>query len=264
LSGRRPPEPAGRPSIDLNADLGEGHPLDLPLLEVVTSASVACGLHAGDPVTMVETARQAARRGVVVGAHPSYDDRAGFGRRPLDLRPAELVTLVAYQLGAMAAAAGLAGTGVRFVKPHGALYNQAATDPRVADAIVEAVTHVPAAGGHGLALLCPAGSALARSAAGAGVTVFTEGFVDRAYAPDGTLVPRSDPGALITEPEEAAARALSIATRRTVAAADGSDLPLEADSLCIHGDSPGALRLAEMVRGVLEDAGVAVVSFLEN
>jgi UPF0271 protein len=244
-------------TIDLNADIGEGAAEDAALLEVVTSVSVACGRHAGDPALMVETARRAAAQGVAVGAHPSYDDRPGFGRHPMDVPRSQLVALVAYQVGAMATAASLAGTALRFVKPHGALYNQAALDPVVADAVVEAVSASPG----GLSLLCPAASALAAAASQRGVAVYAEAFVDRAYAADGTLVPRSAAGAVLTDESVAVAQAVALANGGVVTADDGSALTVAADSLCIHGDTPGAARLARAVRLALEESGVTVARF---
>ena len=251
-------------SIDLNADLGEGGPSDSPLLDVVSSASIACGFHAGNPLLMLETARMASARGVVVGAHPSYDDRQGFGRREMDIPREELVALLVYQIGAMAAAAAAAGTRLRFVKPHGALYNRAAVDSAVAEAVAESLllTHSSLLGG--LVLLCPAGSALAAQASLAGVPVFAEVFADRAYAPDGTLVSRSVPGSLLDDPEAAARRAIDLVLHRRVVARDGSVLEMHAESLCVHGDTPGALSLARAVRSALEEAGVTIAAFAQG
>jgi UPF0271 protein len=241
--------------IDLNADIGEGAANDAELLGIVTSVSVACGAHAGDPTTMLRTAREAAGRGVTVGAHPAYADREGFGRRPLDVPTEELFAGVAYQVGAMAAVAEAAGTLVRFVKPHGALYNRAASDPAVAGAVVAAI------GRLGLPLLCPAGSEMARMAERSGVTVYREAFADRGYQPDGRLVGRGAPGSLIGDPQEVAGRAVRLVERGTVIACDGSEIRVEADSICIHGDSPGAPVLAAAVRRALERAGVTVGPF---
>lgn len=243
--------------IDLNADLGEGGPADTELLEVVTSASVACGFHAGDSATMLATARRAAATGVALGAHPSYPDRDGFGRHDMDLPPDELLAAVAYQLGAMASIAATAGTAVRFVKPHGALYNRAATDPAVAEVVVDGVARA----GMRLPLLAPPGSVLSSKAGEAGITVYCEAFVDRAYAPDGQLIPRSQPGAVLHDPDEVAGRALELALHRRVSAVDGSVIELAADSICVHGDTPGAAAMAVAIRRGLEAAGVAVVPF---
>ena len=247
-------------AIDLNADLGEGGPSDASLLDVVSSASIACGFHAGDPLLMLETARQASARGVVAGAHPSYDDREGFGRRQMDPSRDELVALLVYQIGAMAAAASAAGGRLRFVKPHGALYNRAAVDAAVADAVTESVLLVA----DELALLCPAGSVLAARASVAGVPVFAEAFADRTYAPDGTLVDRSEAGSVIADPEAVARQALEVVLHRRVVASDGSVVGIRADSLCVHGDTPGALTLARAVRSALEDAGVTIAPFVQS
>lgn len=248
--------------VDLNADLGEGAPHDDGLLGIVSSASVACGFHAGGPQTMVATARAAAGRGVAVGAHPSYEDRDGFGRTPMDMDAADLVALIAYQVGAMAAAARVAGTEVRFVKPHGALYNRAAVDPVTAEAVVEAVDLSGRSLGAGLALLCPAGSEMARRAVQAGVPWFAEAFADRVYTPDGTLMSRSRPGSVMADPDAVARQAVDLVLRGRVTAVDGSQVEVRADSICLHGDTPGAVRLARTVRRALEDSGVAVTAFL--
>lgn len=251
-------------AVDLNADLGEGAPYDNRLLEIVSSTSVACGFHAGDPRTMVEVARAAAARNVAVGAHPSYADREGFGRRPVDMAAHELVALVAVQVGAMAAAAGVAGTTVRFVKPHGALYNRAAVDPAVAEAVVEAVALAGGTtGNRRLPLLCPAGSEMARRAEASGLRWFAEAFADRRYGDDGSLVSRSRPGAVITDPAAAARQAVDLALRSSVSTLGGSPVSVRADSICLHGDTPGALEMARTVRRALEEAGVSIAGFVE-
>lgn len=242
--------------VDLNADVGEGGPVDADLLRVVTSASVACGFHAGGPSTMLDTARLARAHDVSVGAHPSFDDREGFGRRPVAVGPEALFAAVVYQIGAMAAAARAAGTALAYVKPHGALYNQAATESAVAEPVVAAVASA------GVALLAPAGSELSRRAAAQGVTCFFEAFADRAYTPDGRLAPRGQPGAVLPDPAEVAARAVGMVLTGEVHATDGSTLEIPADSLCVHGDTPGALDLATAVRRALEDAGVEIRSFI--
>ena len=247
-------------SIDLNADLGEGLSTDDALLEVVTSASIACGFHAGSPELMVRIARTAAARGVAIGAHPSYCDREGFGRGDMDLPAETLVALVAYQVGAMRAAAAVAGTSLRFVKPHGALYHRAAVDLVVAGSVVEALK---IAGDGTLALLCPSGSALARRAEAHGVPAFFEAFADRAYRPDGTLLSRSEPGSVLTDPDAVTQQAMDLATRGTVAAYDGSIVELKAHSICVHGDTPDAVALARAVRNALQEAGLSVQSFLK-
>jgi UPF0271 protein len=242
-------------SIDLNADLGEGGPADLELLDIVSSASVACGYHAGDPRTMLETARWAAEKGVTVGAHPSYDDRLHFGRQPVPMAPEALFASVLYQVGALMAMAAAAGTDARFVKPHGALYNVAATDPAVAEPVVRAVAAA------GLVLLCPHGSELQRAADRIGLAHYAEGFADRAYSRGGRLVSRHEPGSVISNPREVAERAVLLATTGRIPATDGSTVRVAADSICIHGDTPGAAEIGRSVRRALEDAGVAVRSF---
>lgn len=248
----------GRRFIDLNADVGEGGPDDDGLLDLVTSASIACGFHAGSPATMVATARAAAGRGVAIGAHPSYDDREGFGRRPVESDPDDLFAAVLYQIGAMAAAATAAGTALRYVKPHGALYNRAAIDRAVAEPVVRAVAVA------GLPLLCPPTSRLEEAARKVGVVTYSEAFVDRAYEADGSLVPRSDAGAVIDDPDEVAARAVDLAIRGRVTAVGGAAIELPADSICIHGDSRQALDMARSVRRNLAAAGVTVRAFVAS
>ena len=245
-------------SIDLNADLGEGYPTDEAVLDVVSSASFACGFHAGTPLEMLSTARSAASRGVALGAHPSYFDREGFGRREMDVPPDQLLAILAYQIGAMSSIAAAAGSALTFVKPHGALYNRAAVDPSTAETVIEAVR---LAGEGSLALLCPGGSALAQMAESAGVPVFLESFADRAYKPDGTLLSRSEPGSVLTDADLVASRALKLATEGAVMASDGSVVPMKCDSICVHGDTPGAATLARTVRMALEQAGVAIKPF---
>jgi UPF0271 protein len=237
-------------SIDLNADLGEGAGTDDELLALVSSASVACGGHAGDRDSMTAIVAEAEKRGVTVGAHPSYPDREGFGRRPIDMPAGALLESLIGQVEALSAIGRPA-----FMKPHGALYNRAAIDAAVASVVVEAAraTQLP--------LLCPARSEMARRAAAAGIAVFAEGFADRAYGPDGQLAPRSDSGAVLHDPLEVAARAVALALSGTVPALDGSAVPVKADSICIHGDTPGAVALAVAVRTELERAGVAVRAF---
>lgn len=248
--------------MDLNADLGEGFGVwrlgeDEQLLDVLTSANVACGFHAGDPPTMRRVCALAAERGVAIGAQVGYRDLAGFGRRHIEVDPAELEAEVLYQLGALDGCARPAGTRVRYVKPHGALYNTAAHDRDRADAIARAV----AAYDNALPLLGLPGSALAEAAGAAGLPFVAEAFADRAYRPDGRLVPRSEPGAVIDEPATVAARAADFALRRQVIAQDGSVLAVEAQSLCVHGDTAGAVHLARTVRRTLLEAGVTLAPF---
>jgi UPF0271 protein len=248
--------------VDLNADLGEGFGIwrlteDEQLLDVVTSANVACGFHAGDPATMHRVCQLAAERGVAIGAQVGYRDLAGFGRRRIDVAPDELEADVMYQLGALDAFARAAGARVRYVKPHGALYNTAADDPAQARAVAAAVAAVDAS----LPLLGLPGSALAAAAAEAGLSFVAEGFADRAYTSTGRLVPRSQPGAVYADRTAAIAQAVSIARNRTVTALDGTPVDVPAASVCVHGDTHGAVALARDIRRALEDAGIAVAAF---
>jgi len=248
--------------IDLNADLGEGFGAwrlgdDEQLLDVLTSANVACGFHAGDPPTMRRVCALAAERGVAIGAQVGYRDLAGFGRRRIDVNPVELEAEVLYQLGALDGCARPAGTRVRYVKPHGALYNTAADDPAQAGALARAV----AAYDHRLPLLGLPGSALQDAAEAAGVPFVPEAFADRAYRPDGRLAPRGEPGAVLDDPATVTARALAFAVDQQVTALDGSVVRVEARSLCVHGDTPGAVHLAREIRRALLDAGVRLAPF---
>jgi UPF0271 protein len=244
-------------TVDLNADLGEGCGDDATLVALVTSANVACGFHAGDPMTMRATVDAAVRAGAAVGAHPGYPDPRGFGRRDLAATPAEITADVLYQIGALQAICHAAGTRVRYVKPHGALYNRAAADAPAARAIAEAVRLADSS----LVLLGLAGSALIAAGRAAGIPTAEEAFADRAYAPDGSLVPRSVPGAVLTEPAAVAARAVRLATAGAVDALGGGTIRLHADSLCLHGDTPGALALAHAVRRALAECGVTLAPF---
>jgi UPF0271 protein len=251
-----------RRSIDLNADLGEGFGAyragdDEGLLRVVTSANVACGFHAGDPLVMRRAVAQAAERGVVVGAHPGYPDLLGFGRRDLAASPEEVSAYVLYQVGALSAFCTAAGTRLRYVKPHGALYNRAARDPSTARAIAEGVRLADPS----LVLLALAGSEMIRAGEAAGIRVAAEAFVDRAYLPTGELVPRSQPGATLHDVEEVSARAVRMAREGTVTAIDGSVLLVRPDSLCVHGDNPEAPAIVRAVRARLEAEGITVAPF---
>jgi UPF0271 protein len=245
--------------VDLNADVGEGVGTDgdVELLDVVTSASVACGAHAGDDTTMRRTVEAAARRGVVVGAHPSYPDREGFGRRPMELTPAQVTAEVRLQVSVLDAIARELGTSVRYVKPHGALYHRMADDEACARSVLEALIDL-----GDLALLAPAGSSAIDVARSMGVHVATEAFADRAYEPDGRLASRAVPGAVIDEAGQVARRAVGIAVDHAVTAIDGSTLSLGASSICVHGDTPGATELARRVRAALEDSGVTLAPFV--
>ncbi len=248
--------------VDLNSDLGEGFGVwrlgdDAALLEVVTSANVACGFHAGDPTILREVARQAAAGGVAVGAQVSYRDLAGFGRRRMDVAPDELTGDVLYQLGALEAFCRVAGSRVRYLKPHGALYNAVVDDEAQAAAVVRAVQEYDAS----LPVLGLPGSALLRAAERAGLRGVPEGFVDRGYTPQGTLVPRSDRGALVTDEDAVVERAVRMTVDGEVVAVDGRVLPVRIASLCVHGDTPGAAALARRVRDGLEAAGVRLAPF---
>jgi UPF0271 protein len=250
--------------IDLNSDLGEGFGIwrltdDDALLDLVTSANVACGFHAGDPSTMRHVCERAAANGVTIGAHVSYRDLAGFGRRRMDVDPLELRDDVSYQIGALDAFARAAGTAVRYVKPHGALYNTVVNDEAQADAVVEAVATYDA----DLPVLGLPGSQLLRKAAAAGLAAVPEAFADRAYTPRATLVPRSQAGAVLHDVAEVVARCVGLATTGTVRAVDGSTVDVGARSICVHGDTAGAVEIARRVRAALEDAGVQVASFAE-
>ncbi len=250
-------------SVDLNADVGElagepGTPLpDRSLLDLVTTAHVACGFHAGDPELMRRTVTAALAAGVVVGAHPSYPDRRGFGRHPMDRSPSLVADDVAYQVGALQAVARTCGGRVRSVKAHGALYNRMAVD----EACTLAVAGAVAALGDDLVLVVPAGSLAEAVARRQGVPTATEGFCDRGYLPDGTLAPRSTAGAVVTDPEEAGRRAVAMAVNGRVTAVDGRELPLRCDTLCVHGDTPGAVAVAAAVRRALTGAGVGLAPF---
>jgi UPF0271 protein len=245
--------------MDLNADMGESlgpWPMgeDAALVLLVTSVNVACGFHAGDPLTIRRTVRLALDAGAVVGAHPGYPDLVGFGRRAMDLDPEELEAAVLYQVGAVAGIVRAEGGRLAHVKPHGALYHRAAADPAAAAAVAGAVARID----DRLRVVGPPGSALLASAAGLGLRTTSEAFADRVYEPDGQLRARSRPGALHVEPAAAAAQAIGIARDGHVVASDGSRLRVEADTLCIHGDTPGAPAIARAVRDALLDAGIAV------
>jgi UPF0271 protein len=238
--------------IDLNADLGEGFGAwrlgdDEALLSIVSSANVACGFHAGDPATMRRVCTLAAARGVAIGAQVSYRDLHGFGRRRIDYDPAELRDDLIYQIGALDGFCRVAGTRVRYVKPHGALYNTAMVDETQAGAVVAAIVDYD----RSLPVLCLPNSVLARMAAEAGLRVVTEGYADRAYRPDGTLVPRREPGAVLSTLEAITAQAMALAGNGTV------------ESICLHGDTPGAVAAADAVQAMLLAAAVRIKPFVE-
>jgi UPF0271 protein len=246
----------GKRHIDLNADLGEGEATDDALLEIVSSCNVACGGHAGDPASMRATIRAAAARDVAVGAHPSYPDRRGFGRRSGFMDAARLEPAFERQLTDLLDVAAEVSIRIGHVKPHGALYNDAARSRSLADTIARAV----AALDKDLTLVGPPSSELERAAARAGLDYIAEGFVDRAYMADGSLRPRGEPGAVYAEPERAARQAAEIAVHRRVTTAGGEIVPLDVATLCIHGDTPGAVASAEAVRYALEEAGVRIAA----
>ena len=251
--------------IDLNSDLGEGFGLwklgdDEALLSIVTSANVACGFHAGDPAIMRRTCETAAARGVAIGAQVGYRDLAGFGRRFIDVQPDELADDIIYQIGALDAFARVAGTRVRYVKPHGALYNAIVHHEAQAAAVVAAVR----AYDPGLPVLGLPGSAWLRRAGAAGLTTVAECFADRAYTPEGTLVPRSVPGAVLDDPRQVAERSVRMARGEPIEAIDGTPLTITADSICVHGDSPGAVAMAFEVGEALKANGIALAPFVEG
>jgi UPF0271 protein len=246
--------------IDLNADLGESFGAyrmgaDAEVLAFVTSANVACGFHAGDPTVIDRTVEGAVRAGVAVGAHPGHWDLRGFGRRVIAVDPEEVVADIVYQVGALAGFAVSHGTRLTHVKPHGALYNQAVGDERLAAAVARGVARV----GRDLILVGLASSGIMRRAAEAeGLRFAAEAFADRVYEKDGTLRSRGVAGAVMTDPQTVAAQAVRIARDGVVTAADGTEVRVQADTLCLHGDTPNAVALARAVRGALQAAGVAV------
>lgn len=250
-------------ALDLNSDLGESFGRwvlgdDEAMLGLVTSANVACGFHAGDPTTLRRTCTAAVERGVVVGAQVGYRDLAGFGRRFIDVGPNELADDIVYQIGALDGMCRVAGTAVRYVKPHGALYNAIVHHEAQAAAVVAAVRDYSPE----LPVLGLPGSAFLRAAEQAGLRTVGEFFVDRGYTPSGTLVPRSEPGAMLHDPAEVTARVLRLVDKGVVASVDGTDLDVLAESACVHGDSPGAVEMARAVRDGLAAAGVTVQAFV--
>ena len=250
------------PTIDLNSDLGESFGQwcmgdDAAMLDIVTSANVACGFHAGDPAGILRTLRAAAAKGVTIGAHVAYPDLVGFGRRNMDIASDELTADVIYQIGALQALAHAAGTSVRYVKPHGALCNTIAHDTRQALAVIEAIRAVD----PNLVLVALAGSPLIELARGEGLTCIAEAFADRAYTPQGTLVSRREPGAVLHDAAQVAQRMLRLVQTGEIEAIDGSVTRIEADSICVHGDSPGAIQMAREVRQLLERSDVSLQAF---
>ena len=249
-------------TVDLNADLGEGFGVwrlgdDDAMLDLVTSANVACGFHAGDPTGLAHTCRAAAQRGVRIGAQVGYRDLAGFGRRYIDVSRADLTADVVYQIGALQALASVAGSAVGYVKPHGALYNTIVNDPEQAAAVAEAVHAVDA----GLPVLGLAGSVFFTAATRLGLRTVSEAFADRAYRPDGQLVARQEPDAVLHDAADIADRVAAMVTHGRVTAVDGSTIPINAESICVHGDSPGAVQIAQAVRDRLTADGVELRAF---
>lgn len=245
--------------VDLNCDLGEsfgaytlGH--DERVMPHISSANIACGFHAGDPTVMRETVRLCAKHGVAVGAHPGFPDLVGFGRRNLDASPQEVDDMVLYQVGALASVARAEGVRLQHVKPHGALYNMAAADRRLADAVARAVVAVDPA----LRLVGRSGSCVVDAGRALGLEVVSEGFADRAYDAQGQLVSRSRAGAVIDEPGAVVARALSLATEGVVLATTGERVAVQVDTICVHGDTPGAAELAGAINQALREAGVEI------
>lgn len=245
--------------IDLNCDLGESFGAyalgsDAAIMPFITSVNIACGFHAGDPQVMARTVRLAVQHGVAIGAHPGFPDLVGFGRRALDATPDEIENDVLYQIGALAAFARAAGATLAHVKPHGALYNLAATRLPIACAIARAVARFDSS----LVVVGLAGSVMADAAHEQGLRFAREGFADRAYNRDGTLRPRREPGAVIANPRRAAAQALQMVRARSVTTPEGETLPLVVDTLCVHGDTPTAVEILRAVRETLEQNGAAV------
>jgi UPF0271 protein len=241
-------------AIDLNCDMGEGAGEDEGIVPLVSSINVACGFHAGDPATIRATIRLAARHGVAVGAHPSYPDRAGFGRAPMVRSPGDVRDDVVYQVAAVRAFCAAEGVPLVHVKPHGALYNTAAQDPALATAICEAIRQVDA----GLVVVCLAGSPMAGVIRSLGLRCAEEAFADRGYTPEGTLVPRGTPGALVEDPAAVAERVAAMARDRRVTSVAGTSVSVAADTICLHGDTPGAALLAAAIRARLARDGVEV------
>lgn len=251
-----------RTSIDLNADLGEGDGTsrlaeDIELLSLVSSANIACGYHAGDATSIRETVRAALDRGVVVGAHPSYNDRALFGRRDLEVPPDQLRLDIVRQIEILAESCAAAGGRLRYVKPHGALYNRATRDRKTAELIAASVRSVDPS----LVLLGLAGNAMLEAARAGGLKVAAEAFADRGYRDDGTLVPRSEPGALLDDPEMISARVIRLVSEERLRSRDGHDIAIKADSLCTHGDGPNALAILRSVRAGLEAEEIHIRPF---
>lgn len=250
-------------AIDLNSDLGESYGAwamgdDAAMLAIVSSANVACGFHAGDPAGILKTVKAAAGKGVSIGAHVSYPDRVGFGRRDMDVTNGELIADVIYQIGALKGIAAAAGVGVGYVKPHGALYNRIAYDPKQGQAVIDGIKAIDPS----LVLMGLAGSPILELARKSGLNVVAEAFADRAYTPDGQLVSRREEGSVLHDPQLIARRMLQLAREGTLEAIDGSTIRIDAQSICVHGDSPGAVAIAREIRRAFEADGITVRSFL--
>ncbi len=250
-------------AIDLNSDLGESFGAwtmgdDTAILQLVSSANVACGFHAGSPAGLLSTLRMAKQQGVAIGAHVSYPDLVGFGRRNMDISSDELTADVIYQIGALQGLARAAGTEVRYVKPHGALYNTIAHDERQALAVINAIQSIDA----GLPLVALAGSRVLELAQEKGLRTIAEAFADRAYHTDGSLVSRREAGSVLHDAQHIAERMLQLLTQGGVTSIEGEFTPVKADSICVHGDSPGAIEMARQIRHVLEEKGVTIQSFI--
>ena len=243
-------------TIDLNADVGEGCGQDAALMPLISSANIACGGHAGDADSMREAVALAIEHGVAIGAHPSYPDREHFGRRDMHLSARELHECIVAQIDSLATVARAAGTRLRHVKPHGALYNMAARDAELAGVVVTAIRSIDSS----LMLFGLAGSALLAAAEGAGLRAVSETFADRAYKADGSLLPRSQPGSVVHDEAAVADRAVAMARDGTVIAVDGSRIAIRADTICIHGDTPGAVALAQRIRDAFFAAGIRVAA----
>ncbi len=250
------------PAVDLNSDLGEGYGVwrlgdDAEMLKIVTSANIACGFHAGDPSTLRAVCVGAVDNNVRIGAQVSYPDLVGFGRRRMEMSSNELTDAVLYQLGALDAFAQVARSEVSYVKPHGALYHAACAEQDVAQAVVEAVADYD----HSMVVLGLPGSVLLRAAQDAGLDIAAEAFADRAYNDDGTLVPRGEPGAVLTDPKAISERAVHMVMTQTVTSRSGRSIAVPLRSLCVHGDTPGAVDIARAVRSALEAEGIGIYPF---
>lgn len=250
-------------AIDLNSDLGESYGAwkmgdDAAMLDIVSSANIACGFHAGDPLGLYKTVQAAAERGVTIGAHVSYPDRVGFGRRDMDVTVAELTADVIYQIGALQGIAAACGTKVSYVKPHGALYNRIAHDPKQGQAVIDAIKAI----NPDLVLMGLANAPILDLARKSGLTVVAEAFADRAYTPDGQLVSRREAGSVLHDAALIAERMVQLARTGTLQAADGSVIHINAQSICVHGDSPDAVTIAKTIATRFQAEGIAVSSFI--